>query len=72
MGSGVPKSFKNPGAKAPKSSSGGALGRRGEVLGHLGCVLERPDGLVGCLGGLFARLVGVLLTSWSVLEASCA
>ena len=85
MGSGVPTSFKNLGATAPKSRSGGALGCLGEVLEHLGGVLERPDGVLGaswgildrpgsvlgafwvrpgcvfgCLGGLFARLVGVL------------
>ena len=88
MGSGVPTSFKNLGATAPKSRSGGALGCLGEVLEHLGGLLERPDGLAGCLkgvlrhlgpswkrpgafwvrlgcvfgclGGLFARLVGVL------------
>ena len=56
MGSRVPKSFKNRGAKAPKSRSGGALGCLGEVLGHLGGVLERPDGLVGCLRGVLGYL----------------
>ena len=56
MGSGVPTSFKNPGATAPTSSYGGALGCLGEVLEHLGGVLERPDGFVGCLKGVLGHL----------------
>ena len=56
MGSGVPTSFKNLGATAPKSRSGGALGCLWEVLEHLGGVLERPDGFVGCLRGVLGHL----------------
>ena len=85
MGSGVPTSFKNVGATASKSRSGGALGCLGEVLEHLGGVLERPDGFVGCLRGVLGhlgpswrRLGGILgasgvrlRVSWGPLCLSC-
>ena len=61
------------------------MGCLGEVLEHLGGVLERPDGLVGCLRGVLGHLgpswkrfgcvqgasSGVLGVSLPVLWASC-
>ena len=70
MGSGGPTSFKNPGATAPKSRSGGALGCLGVVLEHLGGVLERPDGLVGCLRGVLGHLGPSFKRPGSILGAS--
>ena len=85
MGSGVRTSFKNIGARAPTSRSGGGLRCLGEVLEHLGGVLERPDGLVGYLrgvlghlgpswkrpGGVFGASGVRLRVSWGPLGPSC-
>ena len=84
VGSGVPKRFKNPGAKAPKSRSGSVLGRLGvswSVLvlwwgvlgaswGHLGPSWKRPGSVLGRFECVWDASWGVLGASWPVLWAS--
>ena len=71
MWSGDAKKIQNPGPEAPKSRSGGVLGRLVGVLGFLGASWgsrrvswERPGRILG-------HLEGVLRTFWGVLGVSC-
>ena len=53
-----------------RKDRGASWGRLGDVLEHLGGVLERPDSIVGCLGAVLGHLGPFWKRAGGVLGAS--
>ena len=65
------KTLQNLGPEAPKSRSGGVLGRLVGVLGFLGASWGSRRVSLERLGRILGHLGGVLRTFWGVLGVSC-